>query len=177
MTIYYQFLIYTFLTIYGALLFGAAIYDSTKYIIPNFITICLCLLFFLTTVLLPYKTEWLSHFGAASLVFVVGLVAYKYKALGAGDIKLITAVSLWASFEFLSELLIFISIAGGALALFLLLFRQIIVMLVIEIPILRHKFPWPRVLCRGEPIPYGVAIALGSIYFGVQSPLLLGYLS
>lgn len=175
MSEYYQYIFYAIFAAYATLLGIAAIFDSSRFIIPNSVTVCLVLLFVVAAAVLPFETAWLSHFGAAAAVFTVGLLAYRFNALGAGDIKLITAVSLWASFEFLPELLIFTALAGGGLTLALLLLRTLIVIVAIELPAFRERFSWPRVLCQGEPIPYGVAIALGSIILGSQSPYLLGY--
>lgn len=175
MSEHYQYLFYALFAAYAALLVTAAILDSSKFIIPNSVTVCLVLLFIVAAAILPFDTAWLSHLGAAATVFVVGLVAYKFNALGAGDIKLITAISLWASFEFLPEFLLATAIAGGVVALTLMLLRTLIVMLAIESSTLRNWFSWPRLLCRGEPVPYGVAIAAGAMFLGTKSQYLLGY--
>lgn len=174
MTEYYQYLFYAIFAAYAVLIAVAAIYDSSKYIIPNAITVGLVLLFIVATTLLPLDTAWLSHVGAAAAVFAVGLVAYKFNALGAGDIKMITAISLWAGFEFLPEFLLATAVAGGVVTLLLLLFRMLIVMVTIENPTFRNWFSWPRVLCQGEPVPYGVAIAAGAVFLGTKSEYLLG---
>ncbi len=39
--------------------------------------------------MLPFGVRWEMHLGALAAVLAVGLVAYRFKALGAGDVKLI----------------------------------------------------------------------------------------
>lgn len=161
---------------YVLLLVAAALFDLKKFIIPNYICLAVLVLFVPTALLLPLDISWLSHLGAALAVLVVGLVIYNFGWLGAGDVKLLTAVSIWMGFEKLPTLLIYVSIAGGVFAIGLLAFRRILMGLRVSA---NHseKIAIPRVLLVGEAIPYGVAIAIGSIITATQVPLLGRYLS
>ena len=170
----YLYLLYSLFAVFGVLLLIAAVYDGTQFIIPNPVVVGVAALFFVAALVLPFETPWWSHIGAAVTVFAVGLIAYRFRALGAGDVKLITAVSLWTGFEYLPHLLLWIALAGGAITLGLVLVR----LAFSRVPVLYamvQKVTLPRVFNWGEPIPYGVAIAMASLYLGTRMPHLLGY--
>ncbi len=173
MSVYNIYLFYTLFAVFSIFLLTAAVYDGTRFIIPNAVVLGLAGLFPVAALLLPFETAWLSHIGAAVTVFLVGMVAYRFRVFGAGDVKLITALSLWAGFDQLALLLLSIAIAGGAVTLILVLVRPII----LKIPLLvsGEKLSLPRIFCWGEPIPYGVSIAIASMYFATRSPYLLAY--
>lgn len=170
----YLYLLYSLFAAFGVLLLIAAVYDGTQFIIPNPVVVGVAALFFVAAIILPFETPWWSHIGAAVVVFSVGLIAYRFRALGAGDVKLITAVSLWTGFEYLPHLLLAVALAGGVVTLSLLLVRFAIS----RVPVLHsigRNVGLPRVLSWGEPVPYGVAIAMASLYLGTRMPHLLGY--
>jgi prepilin peptidase CpaA len=83
---------------------------------------------------------------AAAAVFLAGAVAFRFRLLGGGDVKLIAAAALWLGAAALGPFLLATALAGGALAVgFLLL----------------------RLLGRGgvaAGLPYGIAIAAGGIF-------------
>jgi len=94
------------LYLYIALLVLAAIFDIWKYIIPNVLSVALIGLFVVVAAASPFPINWWSHLGAAAAFFAVGIALYAFKILGAGDIKLITSVSLFAGFEQLPVLIL-----------------------------------------------------------------------
>lgn len=166
--------LYCLSAVFGILVLVAAVFDITKFMIPNTIVIGIIALFAVMAVVLPMGIDWLSHVGASLLVLLVGLVAYRFKVMGAGDIKLVTALSLWAGFELLPIMLITTALTGGALTIGLVIVRKGI----LGFPALAGKTTttFPRVLIWAEPIPYGVAISAGAFQLLVKSPYLLGYL-
>ena len=157
----------------------AAAFDIWKLIIPNRVSLLIVVLFFATALILNlysgFPVPWLSHIGALFAVLVVGLGFYHFGALGAGDVKLLTAISLWAGFENLLEYLIIVALCGGALALALLLLRRLVTGLLLYqgSP---QNITLPRILLPREHIPYGVAIALPAIYLATELPILGGFL-
>lgn len=172
---YYIYLFGSLLGTYVLLLVTAAVIDVTKFIIPNVIVVALVALFFIATILSPLDTNWISHIGAAASVFLVGVVAYRFKKLGAGDVKLMTAVSLWMGFEYLPLLLLYVALCGGAVAFFFIGLRHLALAIAIRWPRLGTGVV-PRLLVVGEKIPYGVAIAIGSVIIGRSVPHLGPYL-
>ena len=159
--------------LYALLLCTAAAFDTWKYIIPNAITVALIALFVVTTLLLPFDMGWrvwLSHLGAAGVVLAGGAVLFAFNKLGGGDVKLMTAVAFWAGFEYLADLLLYIALAGGALAIGLIVVRRVLFGLMTAAAL--TKLALPRVLLSGEPVPYALAIAPSAIYLGMALPQL-----
>ncbi len=170
----YLTIFYIAFTLYTLLLGIAAVFDTWKFVIPNAIAVALVVLFIATALLLPFEMtwmEWLSHVGAAVAVFIGGAVLFAFNKMGGGDIKLLTAVAFWAGFEHLTELLLYVAVAGGVLAIGLIVLRKLIVSLGSAITRLA-EVKLPRVLLNGEAVPYGLAIAPISIYLGTKLPQL-----
>jgi prepilin peptidase CpaA len=170
-----QFVAHGALTLYVLLLCTAAATDMWKFIIPNWVSAALLLLFVSTALLVPAEIDWLSHAGAGLSVFAVGVGLFALGWLGAGDVKLMAAVALWAGFGNLAHFVFIVALAGGGLALLLLGLRVVIA----RLPALRAVAQGgrlPRILAKGEKVPYGVAIACGAIVLGFQLPYLdLGF--
>jgi prepilin peptidase CpaA len=133
------------------LMLAAAYEDFTRFIIPNLVIVGLCALWPLYFLAAPSVLDgvpstgrawpawrWqaaLSAIGCAIAVFIIGAVCFSRGYLGGGDVKLLTAATLWAGPARTPALLALTVILGGALALFLLL-----------------AYP-------GALVPYGIAIA------------------
>lgn len=107
----------------------------------------------------------------AMLVLVIGFGLFCLGRVGAGDIKLVAAVSLWMCQSDQMAFLIVTALAGGMLALGLPLLNQIEYALALRWQRLgtvcpRLNIPLPVALTEQRPqgIPYGVAIAIGALY-------------
>lgn len=83
--------------------------------------------------------------GVALLVLLLFAIAFHYGQMGGGDVKMIAALALWLPIQPLLQMLLVMSILGGALT---------IVMLI------DHKV---RKKSRNIEIPYGVAIAIAAL--------------
>jgi len=154
---------------YCALLAAAAAYDVCTFTIPNRVSLGLAGLFFVAAPLSPIQEPWLSHIGAGVAILAAGMVLFSFARLGGGDVKLMSAVALWTGFEHLPAFLFYVSIAGGVLALLLLLIRRLLQ----GRPGNRDAAAWlplPRVLSTGESIPYALAIAPAGILVGIRLP-------
>ncbi len=170
----YLTILYIAFALYTLLLSIAAVFDTWKFVIPNAIAVALVVLFIATALLLPFEMtwmEWLSHVGAAAAVLIGGAVLYAFNKMGGGDVKLLTAVAFWAGFEHVTELLLYVAVAGGVLAIGLIMMRKIIMSLGAANTRLA-EVELPRVLINGEAVPYGLAIAPISIYLGTKLPQL-----
>lgn len=137
------------------LLVIAAVGDVRRYLIPN----RLCAV--VAALALPY---WIAacmgtgapllpalglQLGVALLVFAGFALLFALGAMGGGDVKLIAALALWVPAQRIPELLFYVALAGGALALALIASRRV----------------------RGNTsraVPYGVAIAAGGIWFALE---------
>ena len=180
----YLMILYIAFALYTLLLGIAAVFDTWKFVIPNAIAVALVVLFIATALLLPEVTPlvpemtwmaWLSHVGAAVAVFIGGAVLYAFNKMGGGDVKLLTAVAFWAGFEHLTELLLYVAVAGGVLAIGLIVMRKVI-MSAGSASTKLAEIKLPRVLLDGEAVPYGLAIAPISVYLGTKLPQLGAYI-
>ena len=94
--------------------------------------------------------------GAGAAVFAVGIAVFAAGWLGGGDVKLLSALALWAGPAHLAGFLLITALAGGVLALAALVYAR----LVAVVPALAVG---SRVTTQ-MTLPYGVAIACGGIW-------------
>ena len=101
----------------------------------------------------------LSHVGAAFTVLAVTFVFFARGWIGGGDAKLFAAVALWLGWSALLPFLAVTALAGGGLALSLLVMRSGWFR-----PVTIGFRGWiGRLATPGENVPYGVAIAIGAL--------------
>lgn len=139
----------------GALLLSAGIQDVRSREIANWKNAAIALLaplWWLAIGLDPWPCMALQ-FGVALLVFAVFVAAFALGQMGGGDVKLIGALSLWLAPLHLLDMLLVMSVIGGALTLAML----------IEHRVRRDE--------GAIEVPYGVAIALAGL-LALREPLL-----
>ncbi|MDY0883291.1 prepilin peptidase [Dongia soli] len=132
----------------------AALSDSRSYLIPNWLTAGVALTAAVSFLRLPFDLTFLAlHLGAALLILAVGFALFAQDLFGGGDVKLLTALALWTGFADLPRLLLVTTLAGGLLALGILIWRRL------------------RLASGGvidQRLPYGIAIAAGGIDFCIR---------
>jgi len=132
------------------MLLAAMVSDLRHRLIPDWIAIGLSVLF-----LLPYllSGRWPvigEAIVAAAVVFFAGVLFFRFGWVGGGDVKLMSALALWAGPGGLLQFALLTSLVGGGVSLACLgwgIFR-------------RWRDGGAPALGRIE-VPYGVAIALG----------------
>lgn len=132
--------------------------DFTRYLIPNWLIAIIIALYPAMLLMTPSIPEGFSIWYTLITfvaVFVIGLGLFALRLTGAGDVKLLAALSLWTGVEAIVAFIIFTALIGGCLAFTLLLGRPLAGMMVKS----AHPEVLPRVLRYGEPVPYGLAIA------------------
>ena len=138
-----------------ALLLLAAAEDAWRMRISN-LTVAAILIGAVAAALVtgPTVALWQNLTMFAGLL-VVGTIMFAAGRLGGGDVKLLAASGAWFALDRGLLLLLWTLLAGGVLALLILLVRT---------------FGWSEtarqrvaVLRRGAGIPYGVAIAAGAL--------------
>jgi prepilin peptidase CpaA len=103
-------------------------------------------------------SDVLMHLAAGATVLAVAFVCFAFGWVGGGDAKVAAAAALWFGFGHLLNYLVYASLFGGALTLFLLQFRQW------PLPYALAGQPWLLKLHAKESgIPYGVALAIGAL--------------
>ena len=135
----------------------AAVEDAWRLRISNVFSLLLVALFVAAAAAQGFTIDWLSHVGAATLVFVGGLFMFARGWLGGGDVKLWTAIALWIGFDRLGPFMLAVVGAGGALAILLVAVRR-------TLPVPADGESRTPLLRRSGPIPYGLALCVGGLF-------------
>lgn len=118
-----QFLVVAF----AGLLLWSAVSDARNLVIPNRISIAIGGLWLAhATALLAAGAPvgpLLMAVAIASGAFAVGTLLFAMRFIGGGDVKLFAAVMLWAGSDFAFPFVVMMLLAGGVLALSVLLVR------------------------------------------------------
>jgi prepilin peptidase CpaA len=143
--------------VYGliALLALAALQDSIMLKISNYLVGAVLLLGIVAAVMVGPRLSLWENGVVFAVALTVGTFLFGRGILGGGDVKLFAATILWFEFGGALRFLMFTALAGGALAILIILARFV---------------PWPeglrskvRVLQPKSGIPYGIAIAAGAM--------------
>jgi prepilin peptidase CpaA len=139
----------------------AAGFDLWRYEIPDTLTV----LIIAAAVLFGLGTpgfNWASHAAAGGAFFAFGLLAFARGWLGGGDVKIMTGCACWANLGNLAEQVVLIAVAGGVLALALMLLRRGLVLAGVA------GDDAPRLIRVGADLPYAVGIAGGMAVWAVR---------
>jgi prepilin peptidase CpaA len=127
----------------------AAVTDSLSRRIPNRLCAALALLGLVRIAVALVGGELAASgldLAAALAIFALAALAFRFGALGGGDVKLLAAGALWLGAAALGPYLLATVLAGGALAVLFVTWR-------LALP----------ARAAGPSLPYGVAIAAGGI--------------
>lgn len=139
----------------GLLLVSAGIEDARIREIANWKNAVIALmapLWWVAIGMAPWP-DMAAQLGTALVVLALFCVAFHFGQMGGGDVKLIAALALWLPIMPLMQMLLVMSIVGGAITLVMLIEHR-----------LRKNNGVPE-------IPYGVAIAIAGL-LGLREPLL-----
>ena len=100
----------------------------------------------------------LQHMAAGLALFAVGAGLFRLGVWGGGDVKFMAATGLWFGWSGLPAWLFMVALAGGVLALAILVLRHAVA----------APAPWwpgwlNRLHRRDEGIPYGIALGAGGL--------------
>ena len=101
--------------------------------------------------------DMLMHAAAGATVLAVAFACFAIGQVGGGDAKVAAGVALWFGFDHLLDYLVYVSLLGGALTVFLMLFRSS------PLPPMLEGQNWLSRLHKKNRIPYGIALALGAL--------------
>ena len=154
------------LVVFAATMLTAALKDASTMTIPNWVSVVVLVAFFLT---MPFVWQGFPHFGEHLLVgtfmFLLGFGMFAMGWLGGGDAKLMAATSFWWTWPDLLMYGVYTTIAGGALALFILVGRKFV-------PVRVMTMPWMHRMFKDEKkMPYGLALAFGALVTLPQSEI------
>ncbi|TFH42823.1 MAG: hypothetical protein E4H01_12910 [Lysobacterales bacterium] len=145
---------------FAALVFSAALKDILTYTIPNRVCLAVLLLYPAHVIAAPYAVDWIPAVGIASAALALGFVLFSLRYVGAGDAKLFAAVALWAGPQLIVPFMVYTTLAGGVIALFMWM---------------QHRFaraPTTAMVLQTaadpqigkQQMPYGAAIAVAALY-------------
>jgi prepilin peptidase CpaA len=141
---------------FAGLMLIAAVEDLRRLVIPNTVVSALCVLWPLQLASAPTTSLTGSAVAAlcATSVFAAGALLFSRGLMGGGDVKLLTAATLWAGPGLTPALLIVTAVLGGLLTLVLLS------------PLALRAVFAPTAAAgaaKRMPVPYGVAIASAAL--------------
>src|SRR5690242_11071580 len=84
------------IVLFLALICWAALRDAMAFRIPNWISVGVLLLYPLHVLASDVPIDWHSGLITAGLVFAAGFITFAGGICGGGDVKLLSAASLWA---------------------------------------------------------------------------------
>ena len=137
-----------FIALLAAALVVAAVGDWRTRIIPNRLNAAIALLAipFWWSIGLPLWPGVALQLALGAAVFALFAIAFRFGAMGGGDVKMAAALALWLPLAGVVKLLVIMSIAGGVLTVAMLAAHRI-------------------AKAAGQPeIPYGIAIAFGGFW-------------
>lgn len=157
-------------------------YDFSFYRIPNMLILAYVVLFAFFAPLYLAPDAILYSLAVAGGVLAVSFTLYVGKIIGAGDVKYITVISLWAGSSDIMAFLFYMAIFGGVLALIYLFFRDYLTFFSDKLwqsfQKLEASFPFfekvwmgsekgaekgKRQIIEAKKIPYGIAVASAAI--------------
>jgi len=140
-------------TVLAALLLWAGIEDVHRRTIANAKNAAIALLaplWWVAAGLSPWPDMAVQIAIGAAMLFLFAL-AFRFGMMGGGDVKMIAALALWFPWSRFLELLVAMSLAGGAITILMLIERR-----------------WKG---GDVEVPYGVAIAIAGL-LALREPLL-----
>jgi len=146
----------------------AAVNDSRTMLIPNWISVALLAGFMAITPLVWAGWEVFGwHLASGFGVFLIGFTMYALGFMGGGDAKLMSATAFWFVPHDLFSYAFTTAVAGGALALILLVGRKFI-------PVKLLTSQWLYKMFKDEKkMPYGIALAIGALLTLPESDIYL----
>ncbi|MCE2510623.1 MAG: prepilin peptidase [Alphaproteobacteria bacterium] len=146
-----------------ALLAWAAASDFYSYLIPNRISAAVAALFVAHAIAGVPAVDWTGALITGGAVFLVGATMFVFRLVGGGDVKLMSAISLWAGPAQILDFLLLTALAGGLVSLAMMTALRIYRPGPVE-----TTAALPRFSARKQYIPYGIAIAVGGFYVGAR---------
>ncbi len=164
-------LAFAILIVFSIGMFTAAFQDARTMTIPNWVSLMILASFFL---IVPFVWQGWGIFGEHLLVgvtvFLVSFAMFAVGGLGGGDAKLMAATAFWWQWPDLLLYVVYTTLAGGIIALFILFGRK-------YVPARVLTSPWVYKLIKDEKnMPYGLALAFGALATLPQSQIFLAAL-
>ncbi|MFK4793811.1 prepilin peptidase [Sphingobium sp. ZW T5_29] len=138
------------------LLAAAAIEDMARLRISNIIPIAVLGLFVPWVAVVGWDNDVWQNVTLFLAVFALGAGLFAMQWMGGGDVKLLAACALWFDWNAALPWFVYVTMGGGVLALVIIAVRRMV-------PRATRDNSSLAIFAAKGPIPYGVAIALGTM--------------
>lgn len=135
---------------------AAAVEDMARLRISNVLPLTVIALFVPWVVVTGWQNDLWQNATLFLAVFAVGSILFSMRWMGGGDVKLLAACALWFDWSVALPWFIYVTMGGGILALLIIVVRRMV-------PRAARDGSTLAILAPKGPIPYGVAIALGTV--------------
>lgn len=152
---------------FAGLVAWAAFSDFTRFLIPNRICAAIVALYPAYVITSAGPVDWQGAALLAGATFAVGTALFALRLVGGGDVKLLTAVILWAGPALFWPFIIVTVLTGGVLALSAAVTHRYWRTLAVRV-IGRATGIEEGALPEALSVPYGVAIAAGGLFAAVR---------
>lgn len=164
---------FVFYILISALLLYICYTDAKSYRIPNWVNALLLVLYpVMLFCTYPWQGEfvWWHPFAILAGGFALSLLLLALNVMGAGDLKLLMVLAVWAGVKGIIPFVVLTGVYGGGLVLMLLVIRQLALF---YYPVEKVE-TMPQQLRMKEPVPYGIGIAAGflTLLWGGDAALL-----
>lgn len=165
------------------LLLVIAAIDIRRFIIPNWANAAMLGLGLVYGLIHATTFPWVMSLLLLVAVFLVGALCFQFGLFGGGDVKLLAVLTFWSGPEHVMGFLFYTALAGGALSIVYLVklwlqkrnSRTVVgalndmatQVIVTSGNVVSGAQPLKTAVSRAalkEPVPYGVAIAVGGVY-------------
>lgn len=143
----------------------AAYTDYTRYIIPNRICLAIAALYPCYVFTAPDSVDWTGGLLTGLALLGAGFAMFMLRWSGAGDVKFLTVVGIWAGPNLALPFLLMTAVAGGLVSV------VTAARLYFAPSVGTGEKPSIRQV-SGANVPYGIAVAVGAVF--VASQLLSG---
>ncbi|HZF35050.1 MAG TPA: prepilin peptidase [Candidatus Angelobacter sp.] len=106
------------------LLVAVAIIDVRHLTISNRYCAAVVLLYPFYVATAPFGVDWIDGAIVGAVALTIGFLLFSMRFAGGGDVKFFAAISLWAGSHLLLEYVFVTAVAGGVIALCMLLHRR-----------------------------------------------------
>ena len=157
------------LLIFPNLMAYSAASDLLTMRLPNKLTLCIFFCFLAMAVALRMPLDLLgAHLSCGFAMLLLGFFMFSRGWIGGGDAKLLAAISAWLGWSVLLEFLLITAMLGGAMSVFVLMWRRF------PLPLILMRADWiVRLHQPQEGVPYGVPLALAALHVFPHSPIAL----
>lgn len=145
-----------------SLVLVAAASDVTAYRIPNIVVLMMIVLYPIYVVVSPGEEQWLFSLGLFAVTIAIGVPLSLYGVFGAGDMKLLAAILLWAGPTLAAPALVVATVAGGLISLLMLSKMKFVIASALA-SIGRESL---GKMLLAKNMPYGLGLAFGGIFVG-----------